>query len=337
TQDCEYFPDTCTQDALCPAGLFDRSKPAGDADHFDLRSTVHLLRGRAPNDVWAIGPMEVLAHFDGASWKREATPKDPASTGRPQTLWALWLRESDEIAGVGLDRFYTREGAGWVDRGAVTTAPYPGFNPGEHPLVANWAAPGSDWLWVVTQTWSGTGLARLRLNGESKFEGSVIHLMPGWMNAIHGASPDEVWCVGNVGKVLRIAGANGDAPTITAYNSLSRSSLRGVWAASANDVWAVGFASTIRHYTGSDPVVWDVVSDVPPGLELNAVWGTSPTDIWAVGNDAVVLHYDGARWSRVKVAGLAGLRPNLFAVWAGERGHVWIGGEAVLLSLGGQP
>ena len=67
------------------------------------------------------------------------------------------------------------------------------------------------------------------------------------------------------------------------------------------------------------------------------MWGTSSSDVWVVGDRALVLHYDGKQWSRVPVGGLEGLRPDLYAVWTAEPGHVWIGGEGTVLSIGGKP
>ena len=118
-------------------------------------------------------------------------------------------------------------------------------------------------------------------------------------------------------------------------NSRTWVGLNGVWAASDTDAWAVGGTGTIRHYTG-DEINWDVVSDVPTDVDLNAVWGTSPDDVWAVGDAGVVLHFDGQKWSRMKIAGLGNRRPDLYAVWAPEPGHVWIGGQGILVALGGK-
>ena len=101
-------------------------------------------------------------------------------------------------------------------------------------------------------------------------------------------------------------------------------------------MWAVGTVGTIRRCRG-DVHLWEAVDDVPTNEALNAVWGTSASDIWAVGDAGVVLHYDGARWSRVKVAGLGVARPDLYSVWSPAPGHVWIGGQGVVLSLGGKP
>jgi hypothetical protein len=78
------------------------------------------------------------------------------------------------------------------------------------------------------------------------------------------------------------------------------------------------------------------VADVPATATLRAVWGTSSADVWAVGDDATVLHYDGTSWTRAHVAGLGARHPNLYAVWASAPGHVWIGGDGILLSIGGK-
>ena len=73
----------------------------------------------------------------------------------------------------------------------------------------------------------------------------------------------------------------------------------------------------------------------PPSLR--AVWSAGPNDVWSVSADGAVLHYDGTRWSRMKIGGLGSRRPDLTTVWTAGPGHVWVGGDGVLLSLGGKP
>src|SRR5690242_15909964 len=67
--DCEYFPEPCSSDVLCPNGPFDPSGNTG----LDRRTQITVIRGRAMNDVWAAGGLGALAHFDGTSW----TVSDP--------------------------------------------------------------------------------------------------------------------------------------------------------------------------------------------------------------------------------------------------------------------
>ncbi|MBN9163261.1 MAG: hypothetical protein J0I07_20000 [Myxococcales bacterium] len=350
--DCEYFPEVCTPDALCSSELFDPNQPG---ESLDLRTQIMVIRGRSASDVWAAGALGALAHFDGSSWKRS----DP---GERETLRALWLRDSGEVALGVLDHVFARglddagappSAGGWTRQVSSATLAY---NPSPWvplPLVARslkfqsaWAAPGSESLWcatLATNAGSSSGLWRLRQTPSSTFEigvgiaPEVCRVLPcSQMTSIHGASANELWAVGAEGSTVRITDAESDTPNVEVFNSQTWNALHGVWAASASEAWSVGVRGTIRRYTG-DPEFWDVVSDVPTTENLNAVWGSSATDIWAVGDRGVVLHYDGKSWSRVKVAGLGVRRPTLSTVWLAGTGHVWVGGQGVLLSLGGNP
>ena len=63
--DCEYFPDACTPDALCPNGPFD---PVDPDVGMDWRTRINVIRGRSASDVWLAGAVGAMAHFDGTSW-----------------------------------------------------------------------------------------------------------------------------------------------------------------------------------------------------------------------------------------------------------------------------
>jgi len=341
--DCEYFPSECTDDVLCPYPSLD---PLSSESLLHPLADVMTIRGRGPSDVWLSGALGALAHFDGAAWKL-------SDLGAGETQRALWLRDSVEITFGSLTKFSVRgvdaaEGAdagvsadGWSARQFPTT-------PGSWALYAAlvktaWATSGSDVLWVGADGGTSCGLWRVRHTVPATL--TIAESIPvatcklqrvTEILGLHSASSDVLWAVGGHGAAIRIDGPNEAAPTYRILNSMTTNALRGVWAASDTDVWAVGTVGTIRRYRG-DEHLWEAVDDVPTNEALNAVWGTSASDIWAVGDAGVVLHYDGARWSRVKVAGLGGARPDLYSVWSSAPGHVWIGGQGVVLSLGGKP
>lgn len=352
--DCEWFPDTCTADVLCPNG------PFGMANGLDPRASIMTIRGRSETDVWVAGALGALAHFDGASWSR-------SDVGAKESIRGLWLRDSAaELSLVALERLFVRGmdfpdagDAGSVSSGGWVLGPTPAYSQEyaafDRALQSAWAAPGASHLWgtvesvcngpmcIFAQPSGKSGLWRLRLTGAGTFEvregmSSAVcqRIGCGAMTGIHGASPDDLWAVGPSGAAIRITDADGDAPTFRRYNTQTWTSLRAVWAASATDAWAVGAQGTIRRYRGHD-FVWEVVAGVPTTANLHAVWGSSASDVWAVGEGATVLHYDGTTWSRVKIAGLERRRPDLTAVWVPSPGHVWIGGQGVVLSLGGKP
>ncbi len=362
--DCEWFPDTCTDDVLCPNG------PFGASDGFDPRIYVNVIRGRSESDVWVAGSLGSVAHFDGSSWTR-------SDVGVQESVNGLWLHDAAEVSLMRLDQLATR-GVDFPDGGdggslspdGWVRAPAP-----PRPLVYSdvirmlrsaWAPPGATHLWGAVESICDpapsagggggplggcllsvparrSGLWRLRLADAGGFEireglanADCSAAICGDMTAVHGAAPDDIWGVGPSGAATHVTGADGDAPTFRRFNTQTWVGLRGVWAASTTEAWAVGAQGTIRRWRGHD-YLWEVVDDVPTTADLNAVWGSSPSDIWVVGDNATVLHYDGTHWSRVKIAGLERRRPHLTSVWMSSPGHVWIGGQGVVLLLGGKP
>ncbi|MDF2695556.1 MAG: hypothetical protein K0S65_3939, partial [Labilithrix sp.] len=96
--DVEVPPYVCPADELCPNGLFAPSHPGGG---LDLRTRIQVIRGRSASDVWAVGVQGAVAHFDGTSWTK-------SNAGTKETMNALWLRESNEIALASIGSAFTR-------------------------------------------------------------------------------------------------------------------------------------------------------------------------------------------------------------------------------------
>lgn len=346
--------DPCLPDTLCPGGPFDPSTAGGP---LDLRTRINAIHGRSPNDVWAVGARGAIAHFDGTSWTH-------SDTATQQSFYGIWLRDSGEAAVASLLSIFTHD-VGDIDAGPDAPAPSPGgwraFDVTDAPFEAMsstrmvtsvWAPTGAEWAWLTTMEFpiapgiDGTinGIWRVRVDPMTNHLQVANALMPGvcsvsscrQLTNVYGTSADDLWAVGVTGALVHIENAQSEAPIVTPVDSQTWAGLNGVWAASKSDVWAVGGNGAIRHCAGT-PDAWDVVTNVPTTDDLYAVAGTSASDVWAVGANATVLHYDGQHWSKVRVTGLAGRTPTLFSVWAPSPGHVWIGGEGLLLSYGGKP
>lgn len=97
--------------------------------------------------------------------------------------------------------------------------------------------------------------------------------------------------------------------------------LRGVWAASADDVFAVGDAGTILRRTND---AWTAMTSNTAG-NLHSVWGTSASDIWAGGTSGALVHFDGQTWSPV-----TGLATDINAIWGSGRDDVWFVGQGAV-------
>ncbi|AKU97745.1 hypothetical protein AKJ09_04409 [Labilithrix luteola] len=338
----------CTAETMCPTSLNPAEGP------LDTRIRINTIQGRSANDVWAGSARGQLLHYDGTSWRR-------SDTGTTASINGLWLRTEGQAALASLVTLLTNEiSLSVTDAGTPSSAGWAAYPPLAIPagvtnpvtrITSTWSTPDAEWLWVGTLQASAAAAGNLNVNGlfrihvsatTSKLElkspfasGLCNRLSCRTITGLHGISADDLWAVGYTGATFRIKNAQAATPTIKAYNSQTWATLNAVWAASDTEAWAVGANGVIRHYTGEDGV-FEVVDGVPTTEDLRAVWGTSPSDVWAVGNAATVLHYDGKTWSRVTVTGIGARVPDLYTVWTAQAGKVWIGGDGVLLSLGGE-
>lgn len=119
-------------------------------------------------------------------------------------------------------------------------------------------------------------------------------------------------------------------PTWCQETSPTTARLHGVWAASADDVFAVGDGGTIlRRVNGT----WTQMTS-PTTHNLRGVSGLSSSDVWAsgvaVGGVGTVVHFDGTSWSLV-----SGPTTDLDAVWAASSTDVWFAGSTAVLRWNG--
>ena len=344
TGDCEFYPDDCTEDALCMAPLFDPDPSIG----LDHRTGLFALAARSPNDAWLSGAAGTVARFDGNSWKR-------SETGIQNSLYGLWLLGDAEIAFDDPTRLFARGLPAVADAGVEPStdgwAPFAAVTvPAawrQMRVVTTWAHPGSRTLFVGARASSPSGSAsggfwRLRYSPATNaftLDATTLNKCNVFacreVYGLDGHSADEVWAVGPKGAAFRITDAEADTPTLTAFNTLTLHALHGVWAPASDDVWAVGSTGTVRRYRG-DERFWEAYDELPTKQHLYAIAGSSPSDIWIAGDEGTVFHYDGTAWKRVKVAGLAGRRPRLDRIWIPSPGRVWIAGQGALVSLGGK-
>lgn len=103
--------------------------------------------------------------------------------------------------------------------------------------------------------------------------------------------------------------------------------LHDVWAAGANDVFAVGDNGVILRRQNNE---WLTMASGTT-QSLRGVHGTSASNVWAVGLNGTVLHYDGAAWSTVAVTA-----SNIDAIWLASANDIFMsGGNMVWRSSNG--
>lgn len=104
--------------------------------------------------------------------------------------------------------------------------------------------------------------------------------------------------------------------------------LRAVWSAAPNDVWAVGDGGVVLHYDGANYRG----ENIDTTQDLLAIHGSAANDVWAVGKGSKLLHYDGEHWnvqdlgSLIDASGGAGTGV-LYGVFAAAPDAVWAVGH----------
>jgi len=274
---------------------------------------------------WAMG--DVVLHYDGRKWTREAAGGDSEISGfwldgTGSRGWAVgravgWFRSGGAIL-----RY---DGKKWTWDEAASAAT------GGKVLSAVWLNDSGSQGWAV-----GAGGLVLHYDGTKwlKDEGASAasrskSLFALWLDS----SGDHGWAVGDGGVVLRY-----DVTKWTRDDAASASSggksLSALWLnPRGRGGWAIGEGGAVLHYDGAKWARDDGASGASKSGTISALWlDKNGSRGWALGGDQFnggeVLHYDGAKWTRDEAASRASGK-ELSAVWldaSGSRGWA-VGGS----------
>ena len=137
---------------------------------------------------------------------------------------------------------------------------------------------------------------------------SVYSAPGGWMNAIWGASANDVWIcsAGGYDRLWHFDGSEWKP-----WSKHIPSSLESLYGFASDNIWMGTMDGSIYHYDGKN---WSVVYTYAiKGMgepDIFDLWGTSPSNIYAVGTvlpdegppyRGFVLHYDGKNWKQLLV------------------------------------
>lgn len=236
----------------------------------------------ADDDVWAVGRLS-LAHWDGTSWKDVA----PASTTYRQEFNGVWAGAKNDVWVTSWGSDSPANLQHWNGTAWTTTA-----HPGPSYLNAIWgASPNDVWVSFETSAPGGSGDG-MHWDGTSW---KILATGPRGY-AIHGSSANDVWSVGDAGKIRRYDGTSWKNVT-----SGTASPLYTVRAFSPTDAWAGGEGGALLRWNGAS---WSPGASAPPLAEpaTNAVVGLagpSSSDLWVATRAGEVFHWDGVSWTRI--------------------------------------
>ncbi len=267
---------------------------------------VYTLRSvwlERPDDVWIVdgttqsGGGGILRHSSGWSGPSAVawsffTPDEPFGfeplvvRGKGSTVW---------IAHAGFRMLETFDG--WSADGPSASRTFAPPNMGS---VTALAVTRADEVWAAGSCDDESFVSHFGC----VFRGSLVAgpAPPTWEFEPYDSQTDKVlraawgdesgvWLAGEAGTLrrgTRAAVPNGKLEVVT---SPVVADLEAVFGFAADDVWAVGEASTVLHWDGA---VWTKLSTPFDGESnrpaLHAVWGSSSKDIWIAG-DGTMLRY----------------------------------------------
>lgn len=322
---------TCADAAWCPS-------ETGVSNLYALTS----IWGSSATDVWAAGSGGTIVHWDGAAWKPAPVTPPVQNTfsnlvgSGPGDVWAISATNT-----IFHSTGWNGTSAGW------TLAPSPFRDEFSiMPITAAWAHAtgelrlgGPSFLIEDDEGNFSTGNQFVKRDADGGVRWKGIE-GTATLDAIWGASPDDVWVAGDnsqvaswqLGMTMHGTRPAGAASELTWVEVDSQASVRlsAIWGSSASDVWAVGDNGTIRRIrAGAER--WEIVAS-PTSEPLHAIWGSGPNDVWAVGDNGTILHWDGQAWRPALAAFPVNRRkPHLYGVWGAGPNDVWIVGATIAL------
>jgi hypothetical protein len=298
--------------------------PDQAAQGVPFSNVFNAVSARTSTDTWAVGTFQgqndddglvmLAEHWNGTAWSQVPTPNV--------------VRFNEKLNAVSA--------SAPNDAWAVGSTNMTGFAHTD-PITAHWNGQS----WTIVPTPATTGGSKSILFGVANLGGG------------------NVWAVGRseANRAL-IEHWNGSAwtivpapvPTVPAGNTFVGTTLTGISARSANDIWAVGYTQGAQgtnankftltmHWNGS---TWTVRPSPNPAVPtpagtsqaLNGVVAISANDAWAVGGTSdisgfqpsrpIAMHWNGTTWSLSTVPNIG--TGGIASVTANSSSSVWAAG-----------
>lgn len=235
---------------------------APDGQFFDCR-TVHV---RGPSDVLAScnerGWGWSIQRWNGSSWIRMDTPQREFITDIAEGNGRLWA--------VGSQRtIYRQEGDGWVQDA-------------ERLGDVNVQAIYADARGVLAVGNEGLSMQRTT-SGWTIRSGYPLY------EAMWAGGPDLIVAGGTRGAIDVFDGTRWSASRPIG----EQHSIRAVWGAARDAIFAVGPFATMLRYNG---LQWQQMN-VPTTAWIHGVWGVSRDSVWAVTSSGEIMFYNGSQWA----------------------------------------
>jgi hypothetical protein len=241
--------------ATTPADIFWAGTAWTDLGLVTTSSPLLSVSSQDPDDSWTVAGSTLL-HWAGSGWgtltmNTNTTP-----------LTSVWAYQPGQAFAVG--------NAGTILNCTTASANCTSVSAGSADLNGVWALDANH-AWTV-----GKGGAIYSFDGTTPT--AETGAVTTDLHAVGGSEISDVWAVGD---------AIEHGPGTWKKDAFTPpGTLYGVWAAAANEAWAVGKGGIILAWDGKH---WKKTAS-PTTSDLYAIWGNNDHDIWAVGANNTALH-----------------------------------------------
>lgn len=291
------------------------------ASYGDISASAHVrvvaadwngVWGSASDDVFAVGELGRILHYDGNAWSR-MPDVDEAE------LMAVWGSGPTDVYAVG-----HVTGTNWRSISYYDGNDW-GFQPTGRP---------TGWFGTFRGVW-GMSDGVIVAVGDG---GLIIHHKDNaWSHtytdnrrqllAVWGSAAEDIYAVGARGELVHY-----DGQGWSSVESGVDAVLTGIWGTSGNDIYVVGHDYThgiILHWDGHE---WQSLNLTAPHPQY-AVWGNGAGNVFAVGDNGMVLHSDGNNWTTLATP----TTECLTSVWGSSGTDVFaVGTRGTILHFDGQ-
>jgi len=296
----DHYLHECSEDSVCwqthRANLSGTRHIPWKQQHAGGSTLLTGIWGSGADDVWAVGRMGRILHWNGSDWQTVPSPTT-------DNLLAVWGSAADDIWAVGWNglilHYDGKDWSTWSD------------SPTKEHLSDVWGRANDD-VWAV-----GAAGVVLHFDGDAWNTQTVGHVDQS-LSAI-GGNANELIIVGQEGLILRHDGQKWrrEQPPIAAH-------LLDVWV-DDKTAWAAGAQGTLLQRTKEG---WN--QSPPIAGETLAALGASNDGIWVVGRLGSILLFADDSWTPITYF-VTPPPPDLVSVW-GQGSQVWaVGDRGIIL------
>ncbi len=257
------------------------------------------LWGSRPGDLWAVGPLGTIAHWDGLTFL-------PATAGPRSLPLSIAASAADDVF------FGTADYTVWNSNSEGVHLSH--RNVEFLPFALQSPARG--------ELYAGLSLGLI----QHRRDGNLIDLIDlGTLDNVLSlflAGPDDLWAVGEAGLVGRY-----QMGTVTLPPRPTTEYLRSIHGIDANSLWAVGDRGFIAAFNGS---TWQLEQQPSDGVATYwAVFAVGADDVWLAGDGGTIRRRQAGVWKDYTLPAPCDKAVDFFSIWGRSAQDVWLVGESI--------